>query len=86
MSGRMVALFWIDLLVSLLQVLAVLLTILSSVGVVVGGVMLIVFALRVNISLAGVSAPSLGLCSLFRELRCGVSFWLCSRLLLFIWG
>ena len=37
-------------------------------------------------SLAGVSAPFLGLCSLFRELKCGVSFWLCSLFLLFILG
>ena len=36
------------------------------------------FALRVRFSLAGGSAPFLGLCSLFKELKCGVSFWLCS--------
>ena len=47
-------------------------------------VMLIVFALRVRLSLAGVSTPFLGLCSLFRELKCGVSCWLCSLFLLFI--
>ena len=78
MSGLMVALSWIGSLVSLLQVLGLLLTKLRITGVVVGGVMLIVFAPRVRFSLAGVCAPFLGLCSLFRDLKCGVSFWLCS--------
>ena len=56
------------------QVLGSLLTSLRTVGVVVGGVMLIVFALRVKVSLVGVSVLSLGLFSLFRELRCGCHF------------
>ena len=33
-----------------------------------------------------VFAPSLGLVSRFRELRCGLSFWLCSHLMLYTWG
>ena len=63
-----------------------LLAILRSAGVDVGGVMLTKFALRVRCILAEVSAQFLGLCSLFRELRCGVPFWLYSLLLPFIWG
>ena len=56
-------------------------------GEIGGGVMLIVFALKVLFFfLAGVSAPSLGLFSLFKELKCGVSFWLCSPLVRFILG
>ena len=86
MSGLMVALFLIMLLVFLLLVLAFLLIFLRSAGVGVGGVMLIEFALRVRCILAKVSALFLVFCSLFRELRCGVSFWLCSLLLPFIWG
>ena len=74
----MVALSWIGSLVSLLQVLDDFLTNLKIAGVVVGGVMLIMFAPRVRFSLAELSAPFLGLCSLFRELKCGVSFWICS--------
>ena len=85
MSGLMVALSRIKSL-SLLQVLGFLLTKLRIAGVVVGGVMLIVFALGVRFRLAGSSAPFLGLCSLFRELKCGVSFWLCSLFLPFIQG
>ena len=69
---------------SLLQVLAFWLGILRSAGVDVGEVMLIEFALRVRCIFAKVSALFLGLCSLFRELRCRVSFWLCSLLLPFI--
>ena len=53
-------------------------------GVIVGGVMLIRFVLRVRFSLAGVSDLFLGLFNLFRELRCGMLFWLCSHPLLFI--
>ena len=51
-----------------------------------GGVMLTMFGLMVVFSLVGVSAPFWGLCSLFRELKCRVSFWLCSLLVLCIWG
>ena len=40
-------------------------------GVVVGGVMLIVFALRVLFRLVEASVRSLGLCRLFKGLRCG---------------
>ena len=47
--------------------------------------MLIVIVQVVRFPLAKVSAPFLGLFSLFRELRCGVQFWLCSLLVLFTW-
>ena len=53
-------------------------------GVIVGGVMLIMFAMRVKFSLVEVSVLSLGLFSLFRGLRCGVSFLLCNPLVLSI--
>ena len=52
-SGRIVALSWIGLLVFLLRVLGFLLTNLRSVGVDVGGVMLLEFELRVRYRLAG---------------------------------
>ena len=80
MSGRMVPLSLIASLVSLLQVLGSLLTSLRTAGVVVGGVMLTVFVQVVKFRLVGVSVLFLGLSSLFRELRCWVSFWLCSLL------
>ena len=51
----------------------------------VSGVMLIMFVLRGVFSLVEAFVLFLGLCSLFRELRCGVSFFLCRLLLLFIW-
>ena len=56
MSGLMVALFWIRSLVYLPPVLGSTLISRRIAGVVVGGVMLIVFALRVRFSLAVVSA------------------------------
>ena len=71
---------------SLLQVLGSLLTNLRIAGVDVGGVMLTMFGLMVVFSLVGVSARFWGLCSLFRELRWRVSFWLFSLLVLCIWG
>ena len=78
MSGLMVALFWIGLLVFLLLVLVSLLILQRSAGMVVGGVMLIVFVLRVRCILVEVSALFQGLCSPFcspfKELSCGVSF------------
>ena len=83
MSGLMVALSWIRVFLHL--ELGSLLTSLRTAGVVVGGVMLIVFALRVKFSLVEVSAPFLGLSSPSRELRCGVPFWLCSLLERFTW-
>ena len=64
----------------LLLELGSLLISLRTAGVVDGGVMLIVFALRVKFSLVEVSVLFLSLFSLFRELRCGVSFWLHSLL------
>ena len=67
MSGLMVALSWTRSLVSLLQMLGSLLTSPRTAGVVGGGVMLIVFALRMKFKLAGACAPFLGLCSLFRQ-------------------
>ena len=45
---------------------------------------MIMFALRVKFSPVEVSVLFLGLSSLFKELRCGVSFWLCSLFQLFI--
>ena len=74
MSGLMAALSLIRSLPCLLLELFFLLTSLWTSGVIVGGVMLIMFALRVKFSLAEVSVQSLGLSSLFKELRCGVSF------------
>ena len=60
-------------------------------GVVVGGVMLMVFALIQCRRIAEVSLQSLDLFRLFRGLRCGVLFWLSKPLVLFIlvltiWG
>ena len=54
-------------------------------GVVVGGVMLIVFALGVRFSLAGAFVLFLDLFSPYKWLTCGVSFWLCSQLMLRTW-
>ena len=54
--------------------------------VVVGGVMLIVFAMRVRFCLAGAVVLFLGLFSQSKGLKCGVSFWLCSLQMLCIWG
>ena len=85
MSGLMVALSWIGSRVSLLLELGFLLIKLMTAGVIGGGVMLLEFAPLVMFSPVGVSALFLGLSSLFRGLRCGVSFWRCSLLLLFIW-
>ena len=48
-------------------------------------VILIMFALRVKFSPVEVSVLFLGLSSLFRELRCRVSFWLCSPLVRYTW-
>ena len=61
------------------------LTSLWTFGVIGGGVMLIMFVLRVLFCPVEVSALFLGLSSLSVELRCGMSFWLCSLFLLFIW-
>ena len=80
----MVALFLIRSLVYILQVLGSLLTNLRSAGGVVVAVMLMVFVHIMMFRLVGVSALFLGLSSLFRGLRCLVSFWLCSPLLPFI--
>ena len=71
MSSRMAALSLIGLLVSLLQVLGSLLTSLRNAGVVVGGVMSMVFVQVVKFRLVEVSVLFLGLSGLFRELRCG---------------
>ena len=78
LSGRMVALSLIGLLVFLLQVLGFLLTSLSIVGEVVGGVMLTVLVLILMWHLVGVSALFLGLFNLSRGLKRGESSWLCS--------
>ena len=80
-----VALSLIGLLVYLLQVLASLLNSLKTAGVVAGGIMLMVFVQVVKFRLEEVSVLFLGLSNLFRELRCGVSFWLCSLLMRFTW-
>ena len=80
MSGLMVALSLIRSLVFLHLELGSLLTSLRTTGVIGGGVMLIMFALRVKFSPVEVSVLFLGLSSLFRGLKCGVSFWLCSLL------
>ena len=48
-------------------------------------VMLIMFVLRGRCSLVGAFVLFFSLCNQFRELRCGVSFWLCSLLQLCIW-
>ena len=76
MSGLMVAWFLIRLLVCLLLVLGSLLTSLKTAGVVEGGGMLMVFVLVEKLRLVEVSVLFLGLFSLFKELKCGVSFWL----------
>ena len=69
-----------------LQVLGSLLTSLRITEVGVIGVMLIMFGLMVVFSVVGASAPFRGpYNSLFRELKCGRSFWLCSLLVLCIW-
>ena len=81
----MVALFWIMSQVFPLQVLGSTLISRRIVGVVVGGVMLIVFGLRVRFSLAGAFVLFLDPFSQSNRMKCGVSFWLCSLLLLFIW-
>ena len=57
------------------------LTSLTTAGVVVGGVMLIMYGLMVVFSLVGAIVVFLGLFNLFRGLRCGASFWLCSHLI-----
>ena len=80
MSGLMVALSLIRSLVFLHLELGSLLTSLRATGVIGGGVMLIMFALRVMFSPVEVSVLFLGLSSLSKELRCGVSFWLYSLL------
>ena len=83
MYGLMVVLFLIVLQVFLLQVPGFLPTILSILGKVVGGVMLMVSLLIVALRAVGFFfgswAPSN--CS---ELKCGVSFWHCRLLVLFI--
>ena len=74
MSGLMIALFWIGLLVFLLLVLGSFLILQKIAGVVIGGVILIVFVLMVLYILVEVSALFQGLCNLFNKLRCGESF------------
>ena len=61
-------------------------TILSILGMVVGGVMLMVSLLIVTLRAVGVFLRFLGPSRLFRERKCGVSFWLCRPLVLFILG
>ena len=68
MSGRMEALSLIGSLVSLHLVLGSLLTSLKTVGVVVGGVMLMVFDQVEKFPLVEVSVLFLGLSSLYRKL------------------
>ena len=68
----------------LLLALVSLLTRMSVVGVAVGGVMLMVFTLVLVWYFVEVSVQSLGLFRLFRGLRCGVLFWHCRPLVLFI--
>ena len=86
MSGRMVALSLIVSLVSLLQVLGSLLTSLLLSGIIGGGVILIKFAPLVMFSPVVVFALFLGLSSLSKELKRGVSFWLCRPLVRFTLG
>ena len=85
MSGLMVALSLIRSRVPLLLELGSLLTSLSIFGMIGGGVMLIMFTLRVMFSPVEVSVQFLGLSSLVRELRCGVLFWLCSLIVFRRW-
>ena len=54
-------------------------------GVVVGGAMLTVLVVIMVFRLVGASVPFLGHCSLFKGLRCGVSFWPYSLLMQFTW-
>ena len=77
MSGLMEVLFGIRSLEHLLVVLVSLPTRQRIAGVAICGVMLIVFALRVRFSL--------GLFSQSKGLKCGVSFWLGSQLMLCTW-
>ena len=81
----MVALSLIRSLVFLHLELGSLLTSLSIFGMIGGGVMLMLFALRVMFSPVEVSVLFQGLFSLSRRLRCGESFWLCSLLVLYTW-
>ena len=74
MSGLMVAWFLIGSLVFLLLELGFLLSSLWTLGVIGGGVMLMLFAMRVKFRLVEVSALFLGLFSLSKELICGESF------------
>ena len=66
--------FLIVSLVFLLLALGFLLTRLNVSGMVVGGVMLMVFVLFLILRLAGFFVLFLGLFNLFRGLRCGVLF------------
>ena len=59
----------------LLLELGSLLTSLKTAGVVVGGVILMVFVQLEKFRLVEVSVLSLGLFSLYKEMKCGVSFW-----------
>ena len=76
MFGLMVVLSLIRLLVFPPQVLVSLLIMLPLFGMYVAGDRLIFFTLLIISRLVGVSALSLGLFSLFRELKCGELFWL----------
>ena len=49
-------------------------------------VMLIMSELMVLFRLVEAAVRSLGLCRQFKGLRCGVSFWFCSFVMLCIWG
>ena len=71
--GQMAVWFLIISLVSLLLELVSLLISLSIFGMIVGEIMLMVFVQMMMFRHVVVSAPFLGLCSLFRELKCGVS-------------
>ena len=74
MSGLMAVWFLIDLLVFLLLAPVSLLIRLNVSGGVVGGVMLMVFTLVLIGRIVEVSLQFLVLCSLFKELKCGVLF------------
>ena len=85
MSGRMVALSLIGSLVYLLQVLGSLLISLRTAGVIEVGVMLTAFVRMMVSHLVEVFVLYLSPSSLFKELRCGRSSWLCNLLVLSTW-
>ena len=85
MFGLMGGLFLIVLLVCPLLALGFLLVNLLPIGIIGVGAMLIRFARLVIFRLVMVFALFQDLCSLFKELKCGVSFWLCSPLVRYTW-